>query len=130
VLKLYTYHTNIIKPLYTFFYLYIGELGDFLLFYPVGMLLTIYVLSAILYMLISASSILAYYINLFVYNLDISNLNLVFECISYMVKFWGILQSFIYDILFFFSKYILIFYFKRIEFYFFWFFVITLFINL
>lgn len=130
MLKLYTYHINIIKPLYTFFYLYIGELGDFLLFYPVGMLLTVYVLSAILYMLISASSILAYYINLFVYNLDISSLNLVFECISYMVKFWGILQSFIYDILFFFSKYILIFYFKRIEFYFFWFFVITLFINL
>ena len=130
MLKLYTYHINIIKPLYTFFYLYIGELGDFLLFYPVGMLLTVYVLSAILYMLISASSILVYYINLFVYNLDISSLNLVFECISYTVKFWGILQSFIYDILFFFSKYILIFYFKRIEFYFFWFFVITLFINL
>jgi len=126
---MYIHYINIIRPIYTFFYLYTSELMDFLLFYPIGMLLTAYVLSAILYMLVSASNILRDFEKFLIYNLSLSNLSLFFECALYMIKILPVPYSIIYDFLFFFSKYIFIFYLKRIQFYFFWFFVVTFFIN-
>jgi len=130
MLKLYNCYTYTIKPLYTFFYLYGSELIDFLLFYPVGILVTIYILIAILYMLISASNTLIFYWKLLCYNLDISMLQSLFEYTYWIRKFLPVIFDFVYDLCFFFSKYIFVFYFKRVEFYIFWFFVITWFINL
>lgn len=110
-------------------YVFLSHIYSAVLFYPIGMLLTFYVLGSIFYMVIKASIIIVTFIKTSVYTCGEfgviwSYFNQYFRHITPLVYFLlDNLSSFILN----YSLYSLVFYVKRIQVYIFWLFVILAF---
>lgn len=123
---------NYLLPLLSSFFSYLYVVGPYiwekLLFYPIGIALSLYILAAIGYMIVKASNMFLDYFKYIRYNLcDIVEL---LECMSTGIKYSSQLIQHFYsiarDIIKIYSLYILVFLLKRFEFYIFWLFVILM----
>lgn len=107
---------------FTYGYVLTSHISDALLFYPIGIALSLYILAAIAYMVLKAAEMLSEHLNKLNYLFrDISD---ILEQISHLTKYFSTFMFFIYsamgDAMKVYSVYFFIFYVKRIEFYIFW----------
>lgn len=113
---------------FTHWYVFYGHLLERLLFYPIGIFLALYVLAAIYYMVRSTAKNFTYHLKTLRYNLIdiIKFLELTQPYLRYFICVHRVLYSIVLDLIMSYSIYRLVFLLKRVEFYFFWLFVILL----
>lgn len=121
-------HNNLLYALniFTYFYVLSSHVLDALLFYPLGIAFSLYILAAIAYMVLKAAEMFRDYFKTLSYLFcDISD---VLEQTSYLSKYLSSSIFCIYsamgDAMKTYGVYFFIFYIKRIEFYIFWLFVV------
>lgn len=125
------YTTMYLITLYTVsnLYVYMSHIYTAALFYPLGIVLTFYVLLSILYMVIKASILIVTFIKLGVYMWsELENIgDYARQYIPYLTPTIHFLLDYLYSFILNYSVYWLVFYLKRVQFYIFWLFVILAF---
>lgn len=116
-----TFYVNSYQ-LFVYIYVLSSYIWAGLIFYPVGIVLSIYVLAAIYYMIIKASIMFKTYLKTCKYLInDVAYiLNQVVSVLKYLTPTLSYIFSLCIDLLKIYSIYKFVFYFKRIEFYIFW----------
>jgi hypothetical protein len=127
MLSLYFLFVQQLFVMYLYLYLVTSQVVFLLMFYPLGILLSLFILFWIFYMVICSSKIILYYLNFIEYFYDVY---CIVDVISYVFpnKPCRVLFSWIYGIVNFYSVYIFVFYIKRLEFYIMWFFIFCIFL--
>lgn len=122
------YITSQLFNAFSYLYVFSGYFFEWLLFYPLGIVLASYVLIAIYYMVLSTSKSFSYYIKSLLYNLVdlLFVLDLFTSCGKYLLGFYRAFYLPLFDLTKIYSIYMFVFFLKRVEFYLFWVFVILL----